>query len=97
MGITSASASLDEQRGPSSTIEAKNFSDDVLKIEISGPSRSYFSIIDVPGVFQSLTKDLTEKEKAGVMNMVTSYMRRQQSIIMYVHRDSIGMCRYLPE
>lgn len=29
------------------------FSDDVLKIELCGPGRSHFSVVDVPGLFQS--------------------------------------------
>jgi hypothetical protein len=82
MGITKATKPIDRRMKPSSTFKAQNFSDDVLKIEISGPLRSYFSIIDVPGVFQSLTKDLTEAEKMGVKSMVASYMRRQQSVIV---------------
>lgn len=63
--------------------EYQNFSDDVLKIEISGPDRSHFSILDVPGVFQSLTKNLTEKDKTGVNSMVSGYMASLQSVIMY--------------
>ncbi|KAL8781437.1 MAG: hypothetical protein Q9213_005988 [Squamulea squamosa] len=62
----------------------RNFARDVLKVEISGPNRSYFSILDVPGVFQSLTKDLTLDEKVGVRDMVARYMQPQQSIIMFV-------------
>jgi len=60
----------------------RNFSDDVLKIEIAGPHRSHFSILDVPGLFQSLTKDLTDSEKNGVRSMVESYIGSNQSIIM---------------
>lgn len=82
MGIAKATEPADGHTDPSSTSRPQNFSDDVLKIEISGPFRSYFSIIDVPGVFQSLTKDLTETEKLGVKSMVGSYMRRQQSVIV---------------
>lgn len=63
--------------------EYQNFTDDVLKIEISGPDRSQFSILDVPGVFQSLTKNLTDKDKMGVDTMVSSYMASQQGVIMY--------------
>ncbi|KAL8768241.1 MAG: hypothetical protein Q9209_005471 [Squamulea sp. 1 TL-2023] len=62
----------------------RNFARDVLKVEISGPNRSYFSILDVPGVFQSLTKDLTLDEKVGVRDMVARYMQPQQSIIICV-------------
>ena len=63
--------------------EEINFSADVLKVEISGPDRSHFSILDVPGIFHSVTRSLTEKDKKGVDSIVNSYMRSQQSIIMY--------------
>ena len=64
------------------TVGKRNFARDVLKVELSGPNRSYFSILDVPGVFQSLTKDLTADEKVGVRDMVARYMQPSQSIIM---------------
>ena len=32
----------------------KTFSDDVLKIELSGPDRENLSIIDIPGIFRSV-------------------------------------------
>ncbi|KAL8959632.1 MAG: hypothetical protein Q9193_003534 [Seirophora villosa] len=66
------------------TVGGRNFSSDVLKVEISGPDRSYFSILDVPGIFQSLTKGLTSSEKDGVRNMVASYMKPKHSIIVCV-------------
>lgn len=65
-----------------------NFSNDVLKVEISGANRSYFSILDLPGIFQSLTKDLTEVEKLGVRNLSANYMTSKQSVIMQVHHHS---------
>lgn len=33
----------------------ERFSDDVLKIELCGPTRSHFSVVDVPGLFQSIS------------------------------------------
>ena len=63
--------------------EEINFSDDILKVEISGPDRSHFSILDVPGIFHSLTRRLTERDKQGVDKMVKGYMKSKQSIIMY--------------
>ena len=66
------------------TTGTRNFSGDVFKVELSGPDRSYFSILDVPGVFQSLTKGLTEQEKSGVTDMVAAYMKPKQSVIMWV-------------
>lgn len=32
----------------------ERFSDDVLKIELCGPGRTHFSVVDVPGLFQSI-------------------------------------------
>ena len=63
----------------------QHFSNDVLKVEISGGNRSYFSILDLPGIFQSLTKDLTDFEKFGVRNLSANYMSSKQSVIMQVH------------
>lgn len=31
----------------------KRFSDDILKIEISGPDHHHLSVVDVPGLFHS--------------------------------------------
>lgn len=32
----------------------KRFSDDVLKIELSGPEHRHLSVVDVPGLFHSM-------------------------------------------
>ncbi|KAI4599478.1 hypothetical protein KJ359_001920 [Pestalotiopsis sp. 9143b] len=40
------------------------FSEDVLKIEIHGPSEDYLTIIDVPGIFRTTTEGTTEDEHA---------------------------------
>ncbi|RDL36733.1 Uncharacterized protein BP5553_06085 [Venustampulla echinocandica] len=64
----------------------KNFSSNVLEIELSGPNRSHFGILDVPGVFDAILdeKTITEEEMAGVRAMVTSYMRKPENIIICV-------------
>lgn len=33
----------------------KRFSDDVLRIELSGPQHHHLSVVDVPGLFHSIT------------------------------------------
>ena len=33
----------------------KRFSDDILKIELSGPDHRHLSVVDVPGLFHSQT------------------------------------------
>ena len=72
----------DNPESNSSSTPVSHFSREVLKIEISGPNRSHFSIVDVPGVFQTCTGDLTDNERTEVMNMVKSYMRPDESIIV---------------
>lgn len=59
----------------------KNFATEVLKVELSGPSRSHFSILDVPGVF---TSDLAVNpgEMEGVTDMVVKYMQKPENIVM---------------
>ena len=41
--------------GPTDDIEnlEKRFSDDILKIELSGPLHTNLSVVDVPGLFHS--------------------------------------------
>jgi hypothetical protein len=60
----------------------RNFSSKVLKIELAGPKRSHFAILDVPGVFSSTTGSVTDEEMNGVTKMVTSYMKKPGNIIM---------------
>jgi hypothetical protein len=60
----------------------QNFSSKVLKIELSGPGRSHFGILDLPGVFSAPTGGVTRQEMNGVKKMVTSYMKKPQNIIM---------------
>ena len=81
MGI-GGSTTGDVDAMPTVKTEEISFSDDVLKVEISGPDRSHFSILDVPGIFHSLTRGLTEKDKKGVDKMVKAYMKSKQSVIM---------------
>lgn len=41
--------------GPKDNMEnlEKRFSDDILKIELSGPRHNHLSVVDVPGLFHS--------------------------------------------
>ena len=82
MGISAgpAAATDIEEAGKS---KRPNFSSDVLRIELSGPNRSHFSLLDVPGVFQSRIKDVTAQEMVGVKQLVTAEMSKKQSIVVY--------------
>jgi hypothetical protein len=63
-------------------IGSRNFSSKVLKIELSGPGRSHFGILDLPGIFGAATGPITPGEREGVDKMVTAYMQRPENIIM---------------
>ena len=60
----------------------RHFSSNILKVEISGPSRSHFNILDLPEIFQSLTKNLTAEEKDEVRDSISTHMIQKQSVIV---------------
>ena len=66
---------------PGTTIHHKNFALEMLKVEISGPTRAHFSILDIPGIFSN---DLAVKpgEMDGVRQMAIEYMRQPENIVM---------------
>lgn len=70
---------LDIRRGKGAT--NKKFATEVLKIEISGPNRSYFSILDIPGVINN-TLRVEHSEMAGIKDLVTQYMEQDGNIVM---------------
>ncbi len=82
MGITDSSQPEYIKGAHHTHDEAQHFSSDILRVEISGPNRSHFSILDLPGVFQSVTKNLTAKEKDGVRDLVATHMMPRQSVIV---------------
>ncbi|KAK1994581.1 vacuolar sorting protein VPS1 [Colletotrichum falcatum] len=64
-------------------VGAKNFATQVLRIELSGPTRSHFSILDVPGIF-SYALTVNEHEKPAVKRMIEEYMRQPANIVICV-------------
>ncbi|KAL4962935.1 dynamin family protein [Aspergillus stella-maris] len=73
--------------GPSTTeLENidKRFSDDILKIELSGPGHNHLSVVDVPGLFHNPTKYQTEEDKAIIRGLIESYITDKRTIILAV-------------
>ncbi|UKZ82587.1 hypothetical protein TrVFT333_010379 [Trichoderma virens FT-333] len=61
------------------------FSLDVLKVEISGPDALHLTVIDVPGMFETVTPGLTtESDIDLVKNMVKRYIHESRTIILAV-------------
>ncbi|WPH01631.1 Hypothetical protein R9X50_00448100 [Acrodontium crateriforme] len=64
---------------------SETFSQNVLKLDVSGPDQEHFSIVDVPGIFRVATEGITtDADKDMVREMVQSYMRNQRSVMLAV-------------
>ncbi|KAL8883554.1 MAG: hypothetical protein Q9205_002223 [Flavoplaca limonia] len=64
---------------------SKSFSEDVLKIELSGPDYEHFSVVDLPGLFRKPTPGKTTKaDTTFVKSMARGYIHNSRSIILAV-------------
>ncbi|KAK4076525.1 hypothetical protein Purlil1_12616 [Purpureocillium lilacinum] len=62
----------------------RGFSDDILHIEVHGPTLPNLTLVDLPGLFESANKEQTEDDKAHVERIVEKYMADERSIILVV-------------
>lgn len=61
------------------------FSSDILRIEISGPTRPHLTVIDLPGLIHGKNDDEDDEDVEEVVSeLVESYMRRPRTIILAV-------------
>ncbi|KAI9373466.1 P-loop containing nucleoside triphosphate hydrolase protein [Aspergillus egyptiacus] len=61
------------------------FSRHIFRLEISGPDEDHLSVVDVPGIFKTVTPGLTTKSDIEmVRNMVSHNMKNPRSIILAV-------------
>ncbi|KAI1825615.1 vacuolar sorting protein VPS1 [Xylaria intraflava] len=63
--------------------DRKNFATQVLRVELSGPGRSYFSIVDIPGLFVN-PDTVNEGEMHGIRNMIIEYMKKPENFVICV-------------
>lgn len=66
------------------TTHGKAFSNDLLRIEVSGPDRPHLTIVDLPGLIHSETKQQSAMDVQLVQDVVQSYMKEPRSIILAV-------------
>ncbi|KAI8628485.1 dynamin family protein [Xylariaceae sp. FL1651] len=66
------------------TTLVKAFSKDLLRVEITGPNRPHLTIVDLPGLIHSETKQQSAADVELVQDVVTSYMKQPRSIILAV-------------
>ncbi|PWY93088.1 hypothetical protein BO94DRAFT_487610, partial [Aspergillus sclerotioniger CBS 115572] len=64
--------------------QGKAFSNDLLRVEISGPDRPHLTIVDLPGPTHSETQQQSARDVSLVQDVVKMYMRESRSIILAV-------------
>ena len=64
--------------------QAKRFSEDILHIELSGPHQPHLTLVDLPGLFHSGSKQQSSGEAKLVKSLVQRYMKNERSIILAV-------------
>ncbi|KAL2758434.1 hypothetical protein ACRALDRAFT_1080266 [Sodiomyces alcalophilus JCM 7366] len=62
----------------------KAFSNDTLRIELSGPTQPHLTLVDLPGLFRAGNKEQSIADAETVEKMVGGYMKRPRSIILAV-------------
>lgn len=62
----------------------KDFSRDVLRLEIDGPGMYPLTLVDLPGIFQVNTSEQSMQGKKTVDLLVEEYMQQKNSIILVV-------------
>lgn len=63
---------------------ANAFSEDVLQIEIVGPTRANLALVDLPGLIHTYNDGQTARDINFVHKLVTDYMKEERSIILAV-------------
>jgi GTP-binding protein EngB required for normal cell division len=62
----------------------QGFSKDVLRLEIEGPGMYPITLVDMPGLFHAETETQTLEDKKTVDQLVESYMKQKNSIMLVV-------------
>lgn len=67
------------------------FSEDVLKVELAGPSESYLTIIDVPGIFRNKGDGTTKEDIDLVRDLVKRFIKGDRTIILAVLPSNVDI------
>jgi hypothetical protein len=68
------------------------FSDDTLRIEVCGPTKSHLSVIDVPGIFRTTEEGMTTEDDISlVKNMVYKHIKNLRTIILAVKAANVDI------
>ncbi|EAW16392.1 putative dynamin GTPase [Aspergillus fischeri NRRL 181] len=72
-----------EHMGITESVNA-GFSDDVLKVEISGPDKPELTLVDLPGLYYSTSQEQDSRGILIVRKLTERYMNNPRSIILAV-------------
>lgn len=72
-------------------ISGRDFSKDVLRLEIDGPKMYPLTLVDLPGLYSLETEDQSAEGKETVEQLVDSYMMQENSIILAVIAADVGL------
>ncbi|KAG8628621.1 hypothetical protein KVT40_002486 [Elsinoe batatas] len=64
--------------------QVRAFSRDVLNIEISGPTRPQLTLVDLPGLIHSETKQQTREDVKLITELVEEYIKEKRTIVLAV-------------
>ena len=63
---------------------SRAFSEDILRVEVSGPTQPQLTVVDLPGLIHSENKKQSAYDVSLVHKLVESYMKNERSIILAV-------------
>ena len=63
---------------------SRAFSEDILRVEVSGPTHPQLTVVDLPGLIHSENKKQSARDVSLVHKLVESYMGSERSIILAV-------------
>ncbi|BCS04210.1 dynamin family protein [Aspergillus luchuensis] len=77
---------IEKAKGYTGVNETANsgFSDDVLKVEILGPDKPELTLVDLPGLYYSVSQDQSLQGIRVVRTLTEKYMKNKRSIILAV-------------
>ncbi|KAK4127007.1 hypothetical protein N657DRAFT_653362 [Parathielavia appendiculata] len=66
------------------TAYGRAFAKDIIRIEVTGPDQPHLTIVDLPGLIHSETKNQTTSDVELIQDVVQSYMREPRCIVLPV-------------
>ncbi|KAK5114976.1 hypothetical protein LTR85_010014 [Meristemomyces frigidus] len=90
--IEEAAEAIDLKTGDNGSTGNKAFSRDVLSIEIAGPDKLQITLVDLPGLVNSATKDHSKADVELIHELVQDYVSEGRTIMLAVisAKDDLG-------